>query len=132
MAPRRNKFNQVGWCTPVIPAFGSLRQKDQELEASLGYLVSSRPAWDIKQNCQKITFILFPCKSLSVDLGELISLWPLGCWLDHHSQMQPHHQVEGLVSSYLSCSLQQGIGQTEEVTHTFLLPTHQPKSSFRV
>jgi hypothetical protein len=29
----------VWWCTPVIPALRRLREEDQELEASLGYLV---------------------------------------------------------------------------------------------
>jgi hypothetical protein len=31
------------WCTPAIPAFERLRQKDHELEVSLGYKESLRP-----------------------------------------------------------------------------------------
>lgn len=36
----------VWWYTPAIPTLGRLRQEDpSKLEASLGYLVNSRPAW---------------------------------------------------------------------------------------
>jgi hypothetical protein len=30
---------------PIIPALRGLKQEDQEFEASLGYIVSSKPAW---------------------------------------------------------------------------------------
>jgi hypothetical protein len=29
---------QAWWCTPVIPAFGRLRQEDQEFKTSLDYI----------------------------------------------------------------------------------------------
>jgi hypothetical protein len=32
--------NQEWWCTPVIPAFGRLRQEDLEFKANVGYIVS--------------------------------------------------------------------------------------------
>jgi hypothetical protein len=38
------------WCTPVSPALGRLRQKDQEFQASLGYI--ARPCLT-KQNKTK-------------------------------------------------------------------------------
>jgi hypothetical protein len=31
-------LNHVWWCTPVIPAFGRLRQEDHEFKASLGHI----------------------------------------------------------------------------------------------
>lgn len=42
--------------TPVIPAFGSLRQKDHRgFKASLGYILSSSTVWEtkIKQKLKK-------------------------------------------------------------------------------
>jgi hypothetical protein len=38
---------QTGWGgkLPVMPALGRLRQKDCEVKANLGYILSSRPAW---------------------------------------------------------------------------------------
>jgi hypothetical protein len=35
---------------PVIPALGRLREKDQTFMSSLGYIVSSKPAWAIQQD----------------------------------------------------------------------------------
>jgi hypothetical protein len=32
----------VWWCTPVIPAFGRLRQEDHKLKFSLGYIAKPR------------------------------------------------------------------------------------------
>lgn len=122
MAPRRQKFNQTGWWTSVTPAFGRLKQKDWELEASLGYLVSSRPAWAIKQNSVRKkkwwTQISFLCKSLSiVDLGwfsspavlRLLARPPLLAVLRH---------VLFIPSVF------RGIGQPGEGTHKLFLPTH--------
>lgn len=36
---------QVGMDMPVIPAPGKRRQEDQKYKLTLGYTVSSRPAW---------------------------------------------------------------------------------------
>jgi hypothetical protein len=33
---------QEWWCTPVMPAFGRLGQKDNEFQASLGYIDRSQ------------------------------------------------------------------------------------------
>lgn len=35
----------VWWCTPVVPAFGKLRQEHCQLGVNLKYMASSRPAW---------------------------------------------------------------------------------------
>jgi hypothetical protein len=37
-------FYWAWWYTPVIPELKRWRQEDREFEASLAYLVSSRPA----------------------------------------------------------------------------------------
>jgi hypothetical protein len=42
----------------VIPAVRRLRQEDKELEVSLGYIVSSRPAWTQSQK-QRIMEIFY-------------------------------------------------------------------------
>jgi hypothetical protein len=34
-------LNQAWWLTSIIPAFGRLRQKDQELKASKSYTVTA-------------------------------------------------------------------------------------------
>jgi hypothetical protein len=34
-----------GWHLLIVPSLGRLRHRTAELEASLGYTVSSRPAW---------------------------------------------------------------------------------------
>jgi hypothetical protein len=43
----RSSKIRMWWHILVVPALRSLRQVDQELEASLGYIASSRPAWAI-------------------------------------------------------------------------------------
>jgi hypothetical protein len=45
--PLRISVSSQALCLiPVIPAFKSMKQKDcHEFEASMGYIVSSRPAW---------------------------------------------------------------------------------------
>jgi hypothetical protein len=42
----------VSWCTPVIPAFGRLRQEDYEFKAGLGYIAISRAA-ELHRLCVK-------------------------------------------------------------------------------
>jgi hypothetical protein len=42
------KVSHVWWYTPVIPVFGSLRQKDHKFKASLGLL--ARALRGIKEN----------------------------------------------------------------------------------
>lgn len=44
----KHSKKQVHWFIPIIPEIRRLRQKDGfKCEASLGYKVSSRLAWDI-------------------------------------------------------------------------------------
>jgi hypothetical protein len=38
---------------PVIPALGRVKQEDHNFEASLGYIVSSRPAWTVRPPISK-------------------------------------------------------------------------------
>lgn len=33
------------WCLPIIPVIGRLRWEDEKFDASLDYIVSSRPTW---------------------------------------------------------------------------------------
>jgi hypothetical protein len=42
-------LSQAQWFTPVIPAFGRLRQEDHELEASLDYTARHRKFSDLKK-----------------------------------------------------------------------------------
>jgi hypothetical protein len=42
----------------VIPALGRQRQEDLKFEASLDYIVSSRPAWAMSQNTGILEFDL--------------------------------------------------------------------------
>lgn len=52
----QKKHSQSSWqsrarqCTPITPAFGSLRQRDCKLEVSLGNKVTSRPASNTQQD----------------------------------------------------------------------------------
>jgi hypothetical protein len=48
---------------PVIPALGRLKQEDPEIEASLGYILSSSQKNKLKHSKYKISSILpqFPC-----------------------------------------------------------------------
>lgn len=45
---QKHQGSQAWWHIPVIPVLGSLRQEVGCFDASLGYIVSSRPAWATK------------------------------------------------------------------------------------
>lgn len=45
---QKHQGSQAWWHFSVIPVLGSPRQEDKGFEASLSYIVSSRPAWATK------------------------------------------------------------------------------------
>jgi hypothetical protein len=51
----KNFFAECRWLTSVIPAFRRQRQWDCRFEASLDYIVSSRPVWAIVRPFSKKT-----------------------------------------------------------------------------